>query len=70
VTIEDIAEILAKHPTASTQSMRIVDRLNGIHKMLGDLNQLAGKDGCIAAAWALEFVSMVAEQERAKELAQ
>ena len=70
MTLEDIAEILAKLPTASTKAMHIVDRCNGIHQMLCDLNQLARKDGCIAAAWALEFVSMVAEQERAKELAQ
>jgi hypothetical protein len=70
VTLEDIAEIIAKKPTESTKAMRIVDRFNGIHQMLCDLNQLASKDGCIAAGWALEFVSMFAEQERAKELAQ
>jgi hypothetical protein len=65
VTLEDIADILAENPTASTKSMHITDRCNGIHQMLCDLNQLARKDGCIAAAWALEFVSMVAEQQRA-----
>ena len=70
MTTEDIAEILAKHPTTLTRDMHIVDRFNGIHQMLCDLNQLAREDGCIAAAWALEFVSMIAEQERAKELAQ
>jgi len=69
VNLEDIAEILAKVPTQSTKAMHIVDRCNGIHQMLCDLNQLARQDGCIAAAWALEFVAMVAEQERAKELA-
>jgi len=70
VNLEDIAQTLAKMPTASTKSMDITDRSNGIYQMLCDLNQLARKDGCIAAAWALEFVSHVAEQERAKELAQ
>jgi len=70
VNLEDIAETLAKKPTESTKSMHMADRCNGIHQMLCDLNQLARKDGCIAAAWALEFVSMVAEQQRAKELAQ
>jgi hypothetical protein len=67
VSLEDIAEILAKVPTQSTKAMHITDRCTGIHQMLCDLNQLARKDGCIAAAWALEFVSMVAEQEQAKE---
>jgi hypothetical protein len=70
VTLEDIAEILAKTPTASTNTMHITDRFNGIHQMLLDLNELAKRDGCMAAAWALEFVSMVAEQRRAKELTQ
>ena len=69
VNLEDIAQTLAKMPTASTRDMHMADRCNGIHQMLCDLNQLARKDGCIAAAWALEFVEMVAEQQRAKELA-
>lgn len=68
MTLEDIAEILAKMPTASTKAMHIVDRFNGIDQMLKDLQELAKSDGCIAAAWAFEFVSMIAEQQRQKEL--
>ena len=70
MTLEDIAELLAKMPTSSTKAMHAVDRFNGIHQVLLDLNELARSDGCIAAAWALEFVSMVAEQQRQKELAE
>ena len=62
--LEDIAEILARKPTPSTKSMHIVDRCNGVHQMLMDLQELAKRDGCIAAAWALEFAVMIAEQER------
>jgi hypothetical protein len=69
-SLEEVAEILARMPTQSTKAMHILDRFNGIHQMLLDLNEMARSDGCIAAAWALEFVSMVAEQQRQKELAE
>ena len=69
-SLEDVAEILARMPTQSTKAMHIVHRFNGIHQMLTDLQDLAecDGDGCIAAAWALEFAVMIAETvERAVE---
>lgn len=45
---------LANKPTTSTKDMTVEERRDGIQQMLLDLNQLATKDGCIAAAWALE----------------
>ncbi len=47
---------LANVPTKSTVSMHYEDRLVGIEQMLADLNRLATEDGCIAAAWAAEFL--------------
>ena len=48
------AERLSVEPTASTAHMEHGERANGVHQMLLDLRQLATRDGCVAAAWALE----------------
>jgi hypothetical protein len=47
---------IAKIPTTSTKYMCYEERLEGINQMLADLNTLARRDGCIAAAWVLEFL--------------
>ncbi len=52
----DLATKLAEKPTTSTNSMDLLDRQSGIEQMLEDLHQLATADGCIAAAWALEYL--------------
>ena len=51
------AEELAFIETKSTRTMYYDDRLASIEVMLSDLNRLAREDGCIAAAWALEFLT-------------
>lgn len=52
----EVAIILAKSPTESTKHMGTEEREEGILTMLRDLELLARKDGCVAAAWALEFI--------------
>ena len=54
-TFQDAADKLAKTQTQSTQHMAEQERADGILQMLRDLNRLARENGCIAAAWALEF---------------
>lgn len=51
-----IAKRLAKHPTQSTKHMEEGERTDGIEQMLKDLLALAHNDGCIAAAWAVEWI--------------
>lgn len=53
----DEAERLAYYPTKSTAHMSHEERVDGIAQMLADLDCMAKNDGCIAAAWALEFVT-------------
>jgi len=50
-----VAHQLAKMPTRSTAHMVDWEREEGIQQMLADLQELARRDGCIAAAWAVEF---------------
>jgi hypothetical protein len=50
------AERLEKIPTPSTKHIDETERGNGIATMLSDLRLLAENNGCIAAAWALEFI--------------
>ena len=57
------AKELADLPTKSTIKMTYEERLASIETMLSDLNQLARKDGCIAAAWALEFLEEIVYAE-------
>lgn len=54
--IEKLVNVLADKPTTSTKTMCREDRANGIRQMLEDLQMLAKNDGCIAAAWAFEFI--------------
>lgn len=42
-----------------TKHMDEIDRLNGTRQMIRDLERLAEDDGCIAAAWALDFIASV-----------
>lgn len=58
--IEHAAVWLADSPTESTLHMSVDERTAGIAQMLDDLYQLATRDGCIAAAWALEKLLAVA----------
>jgi hypothetical protein len=48
---------LAHQPTKSTKDMDWESRCEGIRQMLVDLHQMASKDGCVAAAWAVEWFS-------------
>ena len=56
-TLRNMAYRLASTPTASTKHMMFNERVEGIEQMLADLKRLALADGCIAAAWALEYLS-------------
>lgn len=50
-------EQIADRPTPTyATSMHRDDRLAGARQMLEDLNRLAREDGCIAAAWAADFI--------------
>lgn len=50
------ARRIAQRPTKSTAHMNEPERRSGIFQMLADLDQLAKRDGCVAAAWALEYL--------------
>lgn len=54
--IEAVADRLMMIPTTSTRHMWHEERRGGILQMLMDLEALAHRDGCIAAAWALEYI--------------
>lgn len=59
----DLAAIrLARFPTRSTAHMDQFERADGITQMIADLDQLAKADGCIAAAWAAEFVRTISDK--------
>lgn len=61
---------LARIDCPSYRHMEEQERADGILTMLNDLNQLARRDGCIAAAWALEMIqAMHAEVERLRHTA-
>lgn len=51
-----MAKCLAKYPTKSTKHMEEDERAEGIEQMLKDLLALAHNDGCIAAAWTVEWL--------------
>ena len=53
------ASELALIPTKSTRHIHLKEREDGIGQMLRDLEMLARIDGCIAAAWALEFLTEI-----------
>lgn len=48
----------AERPTKSTAHMSLDEREAGIGQMLRDLHRLATEDGCIAAAWAFEYLML------------
>lgn len=51
--------IAARCLPKSTKHMDATERLDGTRQMIRDLEQLAHRDGCVSAAWALEFISAV-----------
>jgi len=61
LTREEVINRLAKHPPDCYLNMAEVEYGDGVSTMLSDLEMLAKKDGCVAAAWALKFAEMVAE---------
>lgn len=54
--MSDLADRLAKHPLNSYRHMSHEELAAGIKQMLADLDTLAMRDGCIAAAWAVEVI--------------
>ncbi len=60
----DAARVLATKSTPSTVHMAPEEREDAICTMLSDLDLLAANDGCIAAAWALEFALATAADIR------
>lgn len=58
--VNNIAVRLANMPIPSMEHMAPAiehpERFDGIRQMLHELNDLARKDGCIAAAWALDVI--------------
>lgn len=59
---KDLADRLAQTATASTRTMPADVRADGIRQMLSDLHRLTTEDGCIAAAWALEWIEASASR--------
>ena len=55
--MSELSEYLSTIPTISTKHMEQAEREAGIQTMLNDLFHLADRDGCIAAAWALEIIA-------------
>ncbi len=56
LTLEDARRISERITTPSTKHMTPQHRLDGVCEMLDELGRLAKKDGCAAAAWALEWI--------------
>lgn len=56
MNLEKVAKKLAPVKTTSIRCMSEMEREGGILQMLQDLERLAKSDGCIAAAWALEWL--------------
>ena len=54
--IQQAATLLSREVRESTQHMSNGERAQGIEQMLRDLLELARNDGCVAAAWAYEFI--------------
>lgn len=46
----------------SCKHMTEAERLDGTRQMIRDLERLAIDDGCVAAAWALDFIGCVTFQ--------
>ena len=56
LTRDDIWRIAVRIKTPSTNYMTTQEQLDGVRQMLDDLERLAEEEGCIAAAWALEWI--------------
>ena len=62
-------ELIAKRVTVpSCAHMSELELLDGTRQMIRDLERLAGSDGCIAAAWGLEFIAAVTFLNRDRPL--
>ena len=55
-SLHKTARRIAATPTKSTLHMSESERQSGVLQMLADLDELAKRDGCVAAAWALEYL--------------
>lgn len=64
-TIEMIAP-LAGVTVPSTNHLSSEEKTNEISRMIEDLQLLATKDGCVAAAWSLEMLRQVSLDLRKK----
>jgi hypothetical protein len=60
----EVRSIANRCVPVSTRHMSAAERLDGTRQMIRDLEALAHNDGCIAAAWALEFMSTVSAQPK------
>jgi hypothetical protein len=58
--IHRVSRLLAVNATESTAHMELSERKEGIAQMLRDLYRLAREDGCVSAAWALEYLQTYA----------
>ena len=59
---QEVRLVAVRCVPASTKHMDETERLDGTRQMIRDLEQLAHRDGCIAAAWALDFIATVTFQ--------
>lgn len=60
---DSMIEALADIPIPSTEYMCQEDKCGGVAQMIDDLETLARKDGCIAAAWALEVLREISKEK-------
>ncbi len=67
MSILNEARAISEIELPSTKHLSPDDKLEGTCQMLDDLERLAEEDGCIAAAWAIEWVKAVAGQRIGKE---
>lgn len=58
ITFGDAVEICERVELPSTKGMSSSEQIAGACQMLSDLERLA-EDGCIAAAWSLEWMTAV-----------
>jgi hypothetical protein len=52
---------IAKLDLHSTRWMSETEKINNTRQMIFDLERLVTQDGCIAAAWALEWIETVSK---------
>jgi len=61
MNLETARKIADKCITPSTARMSPDERHEGVMQMIEDLAILASRDGCVAAAWALEVIESMAD---------